>query len=68
MENLVDKILHKAWDKMQHPNIRHGQALITSLHEADPELYVKITGTVADCFYLDSKIPAFWAFIEKENV
>lgn len=38
---------------------RPGQARMNALRKVDPELYEMIAGTPADCFYDDSKIPAF---------
>lgn len=42
-----------------------GQALMNALADIDPALYRKITGTDADCFYLDSHIPAFWEAVSR---
>lgn len=38
---------------------RRGQAWMNALREIDPELFEKISGTEADCFYDDRKIEAF---------
>lgn len=45
----------------KHPEFRQGQALMVALSEINPELYKTITGTEADCFYDDKKIPSFFA-------
>lgn len=42
---------------------RNGQALMNALRKIDVELYVKITGTPADCFYQDTLIPAFNTYV-----
>lgn len=44
---------------------REGQSLMNALHLINLPLYVEITATDADCFYNDSKIPAFFNEIEK---
>lgn len=38
---------------------RRGQHIMNVTHAAWPELYEEVTGTDADCFYNDSRIPAF---------
>lgn len=44
----------------KHPELREGQSYMNALAEINPELYKKITGTEADCFYDDKKIPSFF--------
>lgn len=39
--------------------IRWGQALMCALQSLDAPLYGRIVGSVADCFYTDSKCTAF---------
>lgn len=39
---------------------RQGQALMNALWRVHPDLYNEIHGTDADCFYDDSKVPAFY--------
>ena len=46
--------------KSQNPELREGQAFMNALSEVNPELYKQITGTEADCFYDDEKIPTFF--------
>lgn len=46
--------------KTQNPELREGQSYMNALAEINPELYKKITGTEADCFYDDSKIKNFF--------
>lgn len=38
---------------------RPGQAMMNALADTDPGLYDEVTGSDADCFYDDSRIPAF---------
>jgi hypothetical protein len=38
---------------------RLGQSCMNALYEVDKDLYNEITGTEADCFYDDAKIPSF---------
>lgn len=44
--------------------LRYGQSLMCALHDIDYELYLKITGTVADCFYFDGKSAKFAAKVK----
>ena len=39
---------------------REGQSLMNALWICNEELYKQITGTEADCFYIDGKISKFW--------
>ncbi len=49
---------------MLSKHLRLGQAYMNCLFDVNPELYRTITlKEVADCFYLDSKIPAFLTYI-----
>lgn len=38
---------------------RQGQARMNALAEVDKEIHDQISGTDADCFYLDSQVPLF---------
>jgi len=49
--------------KTNHPELRAGQAMMIALNEFDSGLYERITGTEADCFYDDKKIPKFISVI-----
>lgn len=44
---------------------RKGQALMNALYMCDEELYTAITGTDADCFYDDKRIPEFTKAVEE---
>ena len=46
------------------PNQREGQAHMNALSRVSPELYEEITGSVADCFYRDDRIPAFLEYLD----
>lgn len=46
--------------KKANPELREGQCLMNALFEVNRILYIQITGTEADCFYDDKKIPDFW--------
>ncbi len=46
--------------RKSNPELREGQSLMNALGEINMPLYKEITGTDADCFYLDSKIPEFF--------
>ncbi len=46
--------------RTKHPELRDGQSFMNALGEINHSLYKEITGTDADCFYLDSKIPEFF--------
>lgn len=43
------------------PSMRYGQLLMNALFEFDRASYDLITGTEADCFYLEHKLSAFIA-------
>lgn len=45
--------------KFKQDGQRKGQALMNALGYVAPELYDMVTGTLADCFYRDDRIPAF---------
>ena len=51
----------------KHPYIRKGQALMNALYDRAPALYATITGTEADCFYVDDRIQAFYRFIAENE-
>jgi hypothetical protein len=38
---------------------REGQAMMNALRNVAPILYNMVTGTLADCFYDNDRIPAF---------
>lgn len=44
---------------------RQGQFLMNKLFEHNLDLYHAVSGTSADCFYVDERIPAFWEYLEK---
>lgn len=44
---------------------RQGQYFMNRLFEHNPDLYHAISGTSADCFYVDDRIPAFWEYLGK---
>jgi hypothetical protein len=56
----VDKIKARA-DAMKraHPKLRFGQSLMNALFYENRFVFDKITGTDADCFHHDKRIPAF---------
>jgi len=49
--------------RIKYPHLREGQALMNALFECNIKLYKQITGTDADCFYVDAKIQQFWSEI-----
>lgn len=51
----VDIAIKAKGERIRYPQLRKGQSLMNALHDLDPDLYVKITGTDADCYYLDEK-------------
>ena len=46
--------------------LRIGQSYMVALSKVRMELYDLITATEFDCFYVDSKIPAFFQFIKEK--
>lgn len=44
-------------------NLRYGQWMMNSLYADRPDLYVAVTGTQADPFYLDDNFEAFCKFL-----
>lgn len=50
---------HHYGEYMRATDQRHGQAMMNALARVSMDLYSIISGTEADCFYQDSKIPAF---------
>jgi hypothetical protein len=59
MNNETDLDSRAAVLRAAFPELRHGQALMIALRDAAPELYVRFTGSDADCYYSDSQIPQF---------
>lgn len=49
--------------RQKYPHLRQGQALMNALHECSKETYDKISGTDADCFYIDAAIEKFYQHI-----
>lgn len=49
--------------RRENPDERRGQSLMNALCCLDKNLYDAIHGTEADCFYIDKRIPAFYARI-----
>lgn len=47
-------------------SMRQGQALMWALRDIDSAIYSKIVNSAADCFYDDSKIPAFFEALQHE--
>ncbi len=64
MSNLA-LILDKMAEYCSKPELRAGQSLMNAIYDVDLELYNKITGTDADCFYVDSKMSKTWDVIEE---
>ena len=48
-------MLKAAASRYEKEGLRYGQSLMCALHDIDLELYIKTTGTGADCFYDDRK-------------
>jgi len=53
---------------MEDPNLRWGQCLMIALNELDPDMYMKITGTEYDPFYLNEKVEGFVEHLIKTGV
>jgi hypothetical protein len=67
MENLIDRIHEKSKEwQASYPDIRVGQSLMLALQFCNPRLYGMFVGTLADCFYADSKIEQFWDAVAAE--
>jgi hypothetical protein len=47
----------------QGSQLREGQSLMNALFECNEHLYKQITGTEADCFYVDANISKFWSAV-----
>jgi hypothetical protein len=45
---------------------RNGQSLMVALYGLDRKLYRQIVDSKADCFFDDTKIPAFYALVKKK--
>ena len=57
-ETLMRSVVRRA-DHLRGKNhgLRRGQALMNALYTLSPVTYNAISGTEADCFYDDNKIP-----------
>jgi len=47
----------------KYEDMRAGQAYMNALYEVSPKLYNEITGTSADCFYVDFKLHKFMQYL-----
>jgi hypothetical protein len=55
------------WEEIsQYTSLRKGQMLMCALYKTDMPLAEKITGTIWDCFYDDSKCEAFIEKLKEE--
>jgi hypothetical protein len=51
--------------RKEFPMLRKGQSLMNSLHKLCPDVYRKISGTKADCFYDDKNIEGPEGFVSR---
>jgi len=61
LENFVTYVLKLHRD---NPEWREGQALFNALQEEHPSLAASVRGSLNDPYYDDSRIEAFWAYVE----
>lgn len=66
------KLTDKEWVKLTrifvryyNQGLRPGQSYMNALNDINPDLYVEITGTDADCFYDDNKLIDFMRYLNK---
>jgi hypothetical protein len=52
--------------KVEHPELRFGQAMMNTLSDIDEKVHNEICMKEADCFFLDSKINLFIYEVIKE--
>lgn len=53
----------------EHPHARRGQTYMNILWEMDIDLYRQVTASEQlDCFYSDSKIPTFLAWLDIDRL
>ena len=57
--SFVQKMVMSFLVQARSGQLRKGQAWMNALAEVAPDLYGLVSGTEADCFYDDGKIPAF---------
>lgn len=55
-------------DARDTPGLRFGQACFNVLAQREPALAERIRGTLADPFYNDAHLPAFWMAVEGGDV
>jgi hypothetical protein len=67
MNNETDLNNRAAVLQAAFPELRRGQALMIALRDRYPELYVRFTGSDADCYYSDSRIPQFVAALPLQD-
>jgi hypothetical protein len=60
---LIDKVI----EFRKHPGLRLGQAMFNVFYFIDPDTATELTGTDADPFYSDEKIPQFLAAIADDE-
>lgn len=51
--------------RARSPHERRGQALSNALFQISPAIANEVVGSDFDPFYLDERIPAFWAWLEE---
>lgn len=61
-----DLIVLTAKTQAELPQLRAGQAAFNVVHLYRPAIASKVIGTPLDPFNHDSRLPAFWDFVEFE--
>lgn len=61
------KLLEVYKNRYMSYGLREGQSYINSLYDISPSLYEEVSGTDADCFYVDDLIPNFLKFLNDEE-
>ena len=59
-EDELNELYKRVYAAMKHfPSLRYGQAMFNEAANLFPEKTESLRGTEDDCFYDDSKVPAF---------
>ena len=61
------KLLEVYKNRYMSFGLREGQSYMNSLYDINPSLYEEVSGTDADCFYVDDNIPQFLNFLNDDN-
>jgi hypothetical protein len=67
-EEIISLAQRAAEMTQDHPELREGQALLVALTDSHPLIALALVDTTADPFYDDTRIDAFYTFLQNKIV